>query len=62
MKKRWLWALAALPLCGVPLVAQQVPGEAPPAQDTPEPVTSEAATPADERLSVDNSLSFPADI
>jgi hypothetical protein len=62
MKKKWLWALAALPLFGLPLVAQQVPGEAPSAQDTPEPVSSEPATPADERLSVDNSLSFPVDI
>lgn len=79
--RRWLWALAALPLVGVPLIAQQVPPvessapapapapasapapeEAPPPEDTPEPVSREAAQPADERLSVDNSLSFPVDI
>ncbi len=74
-RRTWLWTLAALPLIGVPLIAQQTPPpesaapvpvtparETPPPEEVPEPVSREDAEPADERLSVDNSLSFPVDI
>jgi hypothetical protein len=75
--KGWTWIIAALALAlaGVPLVAQQTQPaaepeaastapapDAPPAAETAEPVSQESAQPADEKLSVDNSLSFPVDI
>jgi hypothetical protein len=85
MKRRyWPWAIAALPLVWMPLLAQDAapaskpeptttpqPDKAPaqsapsvPAPDTdkPEPAAQQPAEPGDERLSADNTLSFPVDI
>jgi hypothetical protein len=74
--KRWLWALAALPLIYLPLAAQErktepaaspgtEPAPAAPAQqasDDPEAVSQDAPPPADERYTLDSNLTFPADI
>lgn len=72
--KKWLWGLAALPFIGLPLIAQetapepaaQVPAAVPVVVDElPAEVTDELSEEerlADERLSIDKSLSFPVDI
>ena len=83
-RKYWSWAIAALPLVWLPLIAQEAapeskpkptaarqpekaPAKSPPAAvapdtDKPEPVAQQPAEPKDERLSADNTLSFPVDI
>lgn len=71
--KRWLWALAALPVIVLPLIAGESRPEPPAASATPAPGNADAAEapeaaspqqpePADERISADNSLSYPVDI
>jgi len=67
--RRWLWALAALPLV-VPLIAEETrppadqppPAGSAPAEDKPEQPSDAPAEPADEHISADNSLTFPVDI
>ena len=46
------------PAANVPVT----PATAAPSADTPEPVSDEQQRPADEKISADNSLSFPVDI
>ncbi len=75
--RKWLWAFALLPLFCLPLIAQEPragdPGaqdqqeappqaESPPAEQQPEPPTAKEPAQPEERVSVDNNLSFPVDI
>jgi hypothetical protein len=73
--KRAAWLLVALPVFGLPLIAGEPGAERPaPAQpagaaedtpatsDAPEQVSQQPPEPADERISADNSLSYPVDI
>jgi len=72
MKKwnKWLWGLAAVPVLCVPLIAQETktptPAPAPAAAvsdgEKPEPAAQQPAEAEGERLSADNTLSFPVDI
>jgi hypothetical protein len=45
-----------------PAAAATAPAAAKPAADKPEPAAQQPAEPPDERLSADNTLSFPVDI
>jgi hypothetical protein len=66
--RRTLWLAAlALPLSLLwllPLGAQQAPekSDSPAATPAPEPEAAADSTPADERVSADNNLTFPVDI
>jgi hypothetical protein len=73
--RRAAWLLVALPLFGMPLIAGEPSTEpAAPAQPAgattdasaattaPEQASQEPPEPADERISADNSLSYPVDI
>jgi hypothetical protein len=70
--RKWIWAIALLPMVCVSLVAQEPANEeaaqpaeqAPPPASEPSPAPSAAPEerPPDEELSVDNNLSFPVDI